>query len=89
MTRRFSTVDDGNPTARVLILKNLTGHDWQFATDSGSPEGRQIAAHPHAALTFGPRSAARSGSAEPYGPRAKTTALVTSWRARRAHARRR
>jgi pyridoxamine 5'-phosphate oxidase len=48
----LSTVDDGNPTARVLILKNLTGHDWQFATGSGSPKGRQLAAHPHAALTF-------------------------------------
>ncbi|WP_433256182.1 pyridoxine/pyridoxamine 5'-phosphate oxidase [Streptosporangium sp. CA-135522] len=48
----LSTVDDGRPAARVLILKNLTGGEWQFATGSTSPKGRQLAAHPHAALTF-------------------------------------
>ncbi|MGV9771312.1 pyridoxine/pyridoxamine 5'-phosphate oxidase [Streptosporangium sp. NPDC003464] len=48
----LSTVDDGRPAARVLILKNLTGGEWRFATGSTSPKGRQLAAHPHAALTF-------------------------------------
>ncbi len=49
----LSTVDgDGNPDARVLILKNLDDAGWHFATTRTSPKGRQIEASPHAALTF-------------------------------------
>lgn len=49
----LSTVDaDGNPDARVLILKNLDEAGWHFATTRTSPKGRQIAANPRAALTF-------------------------------------
>ncbi|MEU5980058.1 pyridoxal 5'-phosphate synthase [Streptomyces sp. NPDC047315] len=53
----LSTVDeDGVPDARVLILKNIedAGADagWQFAAHARSPKGRQLAARPHAALTF-------------------------------------
>ena len=49
----LSTVDgDGQPDARVLILKNLDEQGWHFATTLTSPKGRQIEASPRAALTF-------------------------------------
>lgn len=49
----LSTVDaDGNPDARVLILKDLDARGWHFAISRGSPKGRQIAHHPQVALTF-------------------------------------
>jgi len=43
---------DGDPTARVLILKNVSREGWQFASGSGSRKGRDLAARPAAALTF-------------------------------------
>ncbi|MEU9619647.1 pyridoxal 5'-phosphate synthase [Streptomyces sp. NPDC088251] len=43
---------DGNPTARTLILKNVTGRGWQFASDTGGVKGRDLAERPFAALTF-------------------------------------
>ncbi|SDK17985.1 pyridoxine/pyridoxamine 5'-phosphate oxidase [Streptomyces indicus] len=43
---------DGNPTARVLILKNVEAGGWQFASDSGGVKGRNLAERPYAALTF-------------------------------------
>ncbi|HWD01093.1 MAG TPA: pyridoxal 5'-phosphate synthase [Amycolatopsis sp.] len=49
----LSTVDgDGHPDARVVILKDVGPDGWAVATSSDSPKGRQLAAHPHAALTF-------------------------------------
>lgn len=48
-----ATVDDqGMPDARVLILKNVDAHGWQFAAHAESPKGRQATANPRAALTF-------------------------------------
>lgn len=49
-----STVDtDGLPDARVLVLRDVdtAGGGWVFAADADSPKGRQLAAHPVAALT--------------------------------------
>ncbi|WP_307814167.1 pyridoxal 5'-phosphate synthase [Streptomyces sp. N35] len=43
---------DGDPTARVLILKNVDAEGWQFASDSGGVKGRDLAERPFAALTF-------------------------------------
>lgn len=49
----LSTADgDGLPDARVLLLKDLTAEGWWFASEEGSAKGRQLAANPHAALTF-------------------------------------
>lgn len=49
----LSTVDeDGSPDARVLVLRDLTPEGWWFASSSASPKGRQLAAHPVAALTW-------------------------------------
>ncbi|OEO28068.1 pyridoxamine 5'-phosphate oxidase [Devosia insulae DS-56] len=49
----LSTVDaDGDPDARVLILKDVDEAGCYFAADAGSPKGRQIAEHPSVALTF-------------------------------------
>jgi pyridoxamine 5'-phosphate oxidase len=48
-----STADeDGRPDARVLILKNVDAHGWQFGANLDSPKGRELTAQPHAALTF-------------------------------------
>ncbi|SFF56366.1 Pyridoxamine 5'-phosphate oxidase [Actinacidiphila alni] len=43
---------DGDPAARVLIVKNVSAAGWEFASDSGRRKGRELAAHPAAALTF-------------------------------------
>ncbi len=49
----LSTVgEDGMPDARVVILKDLGPDGWQVASSSDSPKGRQLTAHPAAALTF-------------------------------------
>ncbi|MBT0773363.1 pyridoxal 5'-phosphate synthase [Kineosporia sp. J2-2] len=56
----LSTVGtDGDPSARVLILKNVDENGWQFAVHAGSPKGHDLAAHPAAALTFHWREQAR------------------------------
>src|SRR3954471_21044958 len=43
---------DGDPTARVLILKGVGPDGWQFASDGGSVKARDLAERPYAALTF-------------------------------------
>jgi pyridoxamine 5'-phosphate oxidase len=49
----ISTVDDeGRPDARVLILKDVDASGWEFATATVSAKGAQLAAVPHAALSF-------------------------------------
>jgi pyridoxamine 5'-phosphate oxidase len=49
----LSTVDaQGMPRARVLILKAVDPSGWHFAVSSVSQKGRDLAAHPAAALTF-------------------------------------
>ncbi|CAL9403197.1 pyridoxine/pyridoxamine 5'-phosphate oxidase [Streptomyces sp. enrichment culture] len=49
----LATADaDGAPSARVLILKDVSADGWQFASDAGSRKGRDLAARPYAALTF-------------------------------------
>ncbi|MFI9275435.1 pyridoxal 5'-phosphate synthase [Kitasatospora sp. NPDC052896] len=50
----LATVDaDGLPDARALVLREVDVPDagWLFAADARSPKGRQLAAHPYAALT--------------------------------------
>ncbi|MFF7360525.1 pyridoxal 5'-phosphate synthase [Streptomyces sp. NPDC008125] len=42
----------GDPTARVLILKDVGPQGWQFASDAGSRKGLDLADRPYAALTF-------------------------------------
>ncbi|GAA2112464.1 pyridoxine/pyridoxamine 5'-phosphate oxidase [Actinomadura alba] len=43
---------DGDPAARVLILKDVSARGWQFASNAGSAKGRELAERPYAALTF-------------------------------------
>jgi pyridoxamine 5'-phosphate oxidase len=43
---------DGDPTARVLILKDVSADGWRFASDAAGRKGRDLAARPAAALTF-------------------------------------
>lgn len=49
----LSTVDaQGQPDARVLILKNIDQNGWCFATSSESQKGKQLAQESKAAITF-------------------------------------
>ncbi|MBN9364888.1 MULTISPECIES: pyridoxal 5'-phosphate synthase [unclassified Devosia] len=49
----LSSVDaEGQPDARILILKDVDAAGWCFASDAQSPKGRQLAANPRVALTF-------------------------------------
>ncbi|CAN5641259.1 pyridoxal 5'-phosphate synthase [soil metagenome] len=50
----LSTIGSGRPSARVLILKDVTAGDagWHFASSAASPKGVQLRANPVAALTF-------------------------------------
>ncbi|MDX6354461.1 MAG: pyridoxamine 5-phosphate oxidase [Streptomyces sp.] len=45
---------DGAPSARVLLLRGIdtAGCAYDFATDSRSPKGRDLAGNPRAALTW-------------------------------------
>ncbi|XVV15638.1 pyridoxine/pyridoxamine 5'-phosphate oxidase [Actinoplanes sp. CA-131856] len=46
------TLSTAGANARVLILKNVDEHGWQFAAHAASPKGRELARDPRAALTF-------------------------------------
>ncbi|MBM7584464.1 pyridoxamine 5'-phosphate oxidase [Bacillus pakistanensis] len=49
----LSTVDvEGQPDARVLILKNVDDYGWYFASSSNSQKGSQLEHNSKAALTF-------------------------------------
>lgn len=49
----LSTIaQDGIPSARVLLLKNVDANGWQFAVHEASPKGRELSASGVAALTF-------------------------------------
>ncbi|MFS0697885.1 pyridoxal 5'-phosphate synthase [Streptomyces nitrosporeus] len=52
-TMTLATVDaEGRPDARVLMLHDADERGWHFGTHATSEKGRQLAARPHAALTF-------------------------------------
>ena len=49
----LSTADHtGRVSARTLILRDVDGAGWHFATAATSPKGRDLAGNPNAALTF-------------------------------------
>jgi len=49
----LSTVDAaGNPQARVVLLRGIDDRGFAFYTNRESAKGRELAAHPRAALTF-------------------------------------
>lgn len=49
----LSTADaSGHVHARTLVLKDVTADGWWFASQSTGPKGHDLAANPHAALTF-------------------------------------
>jgi pyridoxamine 5'-phosphate oxidase len=50
----LSTADaDGRPTSRFVLLRGLDERGFSFYTNYRSAKGRQLAARPYAALTFG------------------------------------
>ncbi|MGY2742953.1 pyridoxine/pyridoxamine 5'-phosphate oxidase [Pseudarthrobacter sp. O4] len=49
----LATADEqGRPSARMLILKNIDADGWHFASSRASRKGRELTANPHAALNF-------------------------------------
>jgi pyridoxamine 5'-phosphate oxidase len=48
----LATVDDGRPSARVVLLKSVDEHGFVFFTNFESRKGRELAANPAAALLF-------------------------------------
>ncbi|WP_093800378.1 pyridoxal 5'-phosphate synthase [Streptomyces sp. Wb2n-11] len=52
-TMSLATVDEaGLPDVRTVMLHGADHRGWHFASHSTSAKGRQLAAHPHAALGF-------------------------------------
>ncbi|MFJ6798131.1 pyridoxal 5'-phosphate synthase [Streptomyces sp. NPDC091268] len=52
-TMSLATVDaQGRPDVRTLMLHDADARGWHFASHSTSAKGRQLAAHPEAALGF-------------------------------------
>jgi len=43
---------NGQPSARMLILKNIDDDGWHFATSRTSRKGRELSVNPKAALNF-------------------------------------
>ncbi|NIJ54189.1 pyridoxamine 5'-phosphate oxidase [Dyadobacter arcticus] len=48
----LSTVADGRPSGRIVLLKDLDETGFSFFTNYLSKKGKQMAANPQAALTF-------------------------------------
>lgn len=49
----LSTVTDtGSPTSRIVYLKGLTEHSFQFYTNYHSRKGHELLGNPHACLQF-------------------------------------
>ncbi len=49
----LATADEqGRPSSRMLILKDIDDDGWHFATSRSSRKGRELSANPHAALNF-------------------------------------
>lgn len=48
----LATTDDGGPSARILILRDLDERGWLIGTPADSRPGRAMTADPRAALTF-------------------------------------
>ena len=63
--------DDGNPDARIVLLKGADRDGFVFFTNAGSAKGRQLAGHPAAALVFHwpPRQVRIRGRVEPVSER--------------------
>lgn len=44
--------DDGQPSLRIVLLKHVDGRGFVFYTNYESRKGRELIAHPKAAITF-------------------------------------
>jgi pyridoxamine 5'-phosphate oxidase len=48
----LATVDDGQPSVRILLLKGVDERGFVFYTNYESRKGRELLAHPQAAMCF-------------------------------------
>ena len=48
----LSTIKNGRPANRIVLLKDFTSEGFVFFTNYSSHKGEEIAANPHVALTF-------------------------------------
>jgi pyridoxamine 5'-phosphate oxidase len=48
----LGTVDDGRPSVRILLLKGVDERGFVFYTNYESRKGRELLAHPQAAMCF-------------------------------------
>ncbi|HEY2365535.1 MAG TPA: pyridoxamine 5'-phosphate oxidase [Polyangiaceae bacterium] len=48
----LATVTDGQPSVRMVLLKERDARGFVFFTNYGSRKGRELTANPHAALLF-------------------------------------
>ena len=70
----LATVDEGGmPDCRMVLLKGVDADGFVFYTNTQSAKGRELAAHPKAALTFHWKSLRRAvrvrGDVEPVTPK--------------------
>ena len=87
----LSTADaSGRVDARTLLLKDVDGDGWVFATRADSPKGVALAQNPNAALTFFWREHGRQvrvrGPVVPLGPETSADDFLARSEASRATA---
>jgi pyridoxamine 5'-phosphate oxidase len=67
-----TTTPDGRPSARMVLLKDVSDAGFVFYTNTGSRKGSELAANPHVALLFHWKSLARQirieGTVAPVSP---------------------
>ncbi|MFD4367136.1 pyridoxamine 5'-phosphate oxidase [Rhodococcus sp. NPDC058521] len=79
----LGTVDgNGHPRTRTVLCKGLSEDGVLFFTNYESDKGRQIAAHPHASVTFAWTPIARQVSVRGRVVRAPASATQAYWRTR-------
>ncbi|GLI24825.1 pyridoxamine 5'-phosphate oxidase [Xanthobacter flavus] len=94
----LATVDeDGLPDARMVLLKGLDERGFVFFTNTGSAKGRELLAHPKAALVFhwkslrrqvrvrGPVELVSDAEADAYFATRPRLSQIGAWASKQSH----
>ncbi|MFG1191379.1 pyridoxamine 5'-phosphate oxidase [Xanthobacter flavus] len=94
----LATVDeDGLPDARMVLLKGLDERGFVFFTNTGSAKGRELIAHPKAALVFhwkslrrqvrvrGPVELVSDAEADAYFATRPRLSQIGAWASKQSH----